>query len=277
MNKEELLGFLLDDSIDSQKRCVTDQQAYSNWLKNDNDERTAHEESSSQSTIDALNKKKQTEAAQEDIEELLNGLEGIIGGADPRNLKSKSKRKTKKGGSKPREENVNTEKHIVMLEVEDFSDMSTHEDVNGASPSPNLDRSKKNEKRRKNAKELSYDELKDKLEVTTRKSRLECKDLKKKVHGLERRNLELEQRLEELKIENQTLIEINNKLLKNTNEDEINKSQRNKEKDRKRRERRTARRKDERKQEKKQEKKQDNKTSQSFPSSTDMNGQPIEF
>lgn len=83
MNKEELLGFLLDDSIDSQKRCVTDQQAYSNWLKNDNDERTAHEESSSQSTIAALNKKKQTEAAQEDIEELLNGLEGIIGGADP--------------------------------------------------------------------------------------------------------------------------------------------------------------------------------------------------
>lgn len=73
------------------------------------------------------------------------------------------------------------------------------------------------------------------------------------------------------------MIEINNKLLKNTNEDEINKSQRNKEKDRKRRERRTARRKDERKQEKKQEKKQDNKTSQSFPSSTDMNGQPIEF
>lgn len=78
--------------------------------------------------------------------------------------------------------------------------------------------------------------------------------MKKKVHGLERRNLELEQRLEELKIENQTLIEINNKLLKNTNEDEINKSQRNKEKDRKRRERRTARRKDERKQERKQEK-----------------------
>ena len=282
MNKEELLGFLLDDSGDGQKKCVADEQAYSNWLKNDNEEHVAHEESPSQITVAgavagavaASNKKKQTEAAQEDVEELLNGLEGIIGGADARSFKPKSKSKTKKTRSKPREENVSTEEHeehIIVLEVEDVSNVSAHDNVNGASPSPNLDCSKKKEKRRKNAKELSYDELKDKLEITIRKSRLESKDLKKKVHRLEKRNVELEQRLEELKIENQTLIEINNRLSKNANEDEdITKSPRNKEKDRKRRERRTARRKEERKQEKK-------KVPQSFPSSTDMDGQPIEF
>ncbi|CAI4044957.1 hypothetical protein SKDZ_11G1830 [Saccharomyces kudriavzevii ZP591] len=272
MNKEELLGFLLDDSIGSQKKCVADEQVYSNWLKNGDDDHCASYARNSQAPAVAPRKKKekQIESRQEDVDELLNGLEGIFGNAETLDLEVKPKRKTRRARSKSGKGSIQMEEQLVTLEAEDFID-SGAQDANGAGSSPDLDRSKKKEKRRKNTKELSYDELKDKLEITTRKSRLDCKDMRKKIHSLEKRNMQLEQRLEELAIENHTLIQINNSLSKNTTVDEeATKAQKGKEKDRKRRERRTTRRKEERKQEK-------TKSPAFIPSSTDTNGEPIEF
>ena len=177
MNKEELLGFLLDDSIDCPKKCVSDEQVYSNWLKNGNDDQENPLQTSIDAAVAAPNKKKQIVAAQEDVDELLNGLEGIIGNADALSLKVKPKTKTKKTKSKPKKGSVHMEDHIVMLEVEDVSDVNTQEDANGTSPSSDRDRLKKKERRRKNTKELSYDELKEKLETITHKSRVESKEM----------------------------------------------------------------------------------------------------
>ncbi|CAI4046362.1 hypothetical protein SUVZ_11G1890 [Saccharomyces uvarum] len=274
MNQEELLGFLLNDSGNSQKKCVADEQVYSNWLKNGSDDHNASRERSQAAAAAAAAfapaQKVPMDATQEDVDELLNGLEGIIGSADALSSKTKSKGKTKKVRSKPKKENVQVDKQAILPEVEDAGEEST-QDFNEAPVSSDLERSKKKEKRKKNAKEPSYDELKDKLEITTRKSRLECKDLKKKMNKLEKRNVELEQRLEELEIENQTLIQINKRLSKDADHDEeASKDQKSKEKDRKRREKRTSRRKEERKREK-------NIIPEAIPSSTNMDGQPIEF
>lgn len=275
MNQEELLGFLLNDGGNSQKKCVADEQVYSNWLKNGNDDHNASRERSQAAAAAAAAsaqgaQKMPIDATQEDVDELLNGLEGIIGSADALSSKIKPKGKTKKARSKPKKENVQVDKQAILLEVENAGEEST-QDAYEASVSPDLERSKKKEKRKKTAKEPSYDELKDKLEITTRKSRLECKDLKKKMNRLERRNVELEQRLEELEIENQALIQINKRLSKDADHDEeASRDQKSKEKDRKRREKRTARRKEERKREK-------NIIPETIPSSINIDGQPIEF